>query len=198
MNLGLARGNVRRVLAAGVLISLAAVLAFRILWVGPRRDQLGMRRVELEQGRAEVDRARRAVGRLPVIEAEIERLRRRHAALRRALPESGSAPAVLRELQGMAGQAGLTMEAFTLEAVRVGERFEEWPVRLEMTGGFHDLAAFLDAVGRLPLIVTVSRVSIRALPAGSSAATIAVTCTATTYVFREPGAGEGASMTKEG
>ena len=188
MKVDLPRGSGRRLLAAGVLVSLAVVSAFRILWVGPRRELLAARRVELEQSRAEVARAGREAGRLAVIEAEVERLRRRHAALRRALPGSRDAPALLRGLQGIAAQAGLTMEAFTLEAVRVGERFEEWPVRLEMTGGFHALTAFLDAVRRLPRIVSVGRLSIRALPPGTGAATIAVTCTATTYVLRGPAA----------
>ncbi len=188
MKVDLPRGGGRRLLAAGVLVSLAVVPAFRILWVGPRRELLAARRVELQQSRAEVVRAGREAGRLAVIEADVERLRRRHAALRRALPESRDASALLRGLQGIATQAGLTMEAFTPEAVRAGERFEEWSVRLEMTGGFHALTAFLDAVRRLPRIVSVGGLSIRALPPGTRAASIAVTCTATTYVLRGPAA----------
>ena len=178
-------GTGQRLLAAGVLASLAAVPAFRLLWLEPRRDLLAMRRVELEQGRAGIVRARRAAGRLPGLEAEVERLRGRRAALRRAVPEPGGAATLLRGLQEVAAQSGLTLEAFTFDAVRVREQFEEWSVRLELTGGFHDLVAFLDAVGRLPRIVAVGGMTIRALAAETQAVTIAVTCTATTYVLRE-------------
>ncbi len=181
----LPEGSGYRLLAAGVLLSVASVLAFRLLWVGPRRELVAMRRVELEQSRAEVVRARDAASRLPELEADVERRRRRLAALRRALPGPHEAPALLRGLQGIAARSRLTMEAFTVEATRAGEPFEEWPVRLELTGGFHDLAAFLDEVSRLPRIVTVGRMSIRALAPGTPAATISVTCTATTYVLRE-------------
>lgn len=179
------KGTGQRLLAAGVLASLAAVPAFRLLWLEPRRNLLAMRRVELEQSRAEIVRARRAAGRLPGIEAEVERLRGRHAALRRAVPEPDGASALLRGLQEIAAQSGLTLEAFTFDAVRVREQFEEWSVRLELTGGFHDLVAFLEAVGRLPRIVAVGGMTIRALAAETQAATISVTCTATTYVLRE-------------
>ena len=185
MNPKLAEETRRRLLAAGVLASLATLLAFRVFWVGPQREFLAMRRVELERSRDEIVQARRDAGRLPGLEAEVGRLRRRAAALRRALPEPPDASAVLRGLHGIAEQSGLTMEAFTVEAIRVGEQFEEWPVRLELTGEFHELVAFLDATRRLPRIVTVGPMSIRALPAGTGAATIAVTCTATTYVVRE-------------
>ncbi len=185
MNWSFPEGTGWRLLAAGVLVAAATLPAFRVLWIGPQRESLTMRRVELEQRRDEIVRARRAASRLSELDAEVERLRRRDAALRRALPEPREASAVLRGLQRVAGQAGLTVEAFTLDAVRVGEQFEEWPVRLELTGGFHELIGFLDEVGRLPWVVTVGRVSVRALPAGTPAATIAVTCTATTYVVHE-------------
>ena len=183
----LPEGTPRRLLLAGVLTSLAAVTVFRILWVEPRRDLLAMRRAELEQSRAEVVRVRRAAGRLQALEAEVERLRHRDAALRRALPEPRAASALLRGLQGLAAQSGLTVEAFTLDPIRAGDQLDEWPVRLELTGGFHDLTGFLDAVRRLPRIVTIGRMSIRAVAAQTREATIAVTCTATTYVLRESG-----------
>ena len=182
----------KRLLAAGVLASLAATLAFRIVWVGPQRDLLAMRRAELEQTRVQAARARRAADRLPGLEAEVERLGRRWDALARALPARREASVLLRSLQEIAGRSGLTLEAFALAPVQPREQFEEWPVRLELTGGFHDLTTFLDEVSRLRRIVTISRVSIRALSPGAPTATIAVTCTATTYVLRKPGLEQGA------
>lgn len=185
MSYRLRQGAGKRLLAAGVLASLAVVLAFRMLWVGPQRDLLGIRRAELEQSRAEALRARRAASRLPELEAEVERLLRRRGALGRGLPEAPEAGALLRGLQEIAVQSGLTTETFSLAAVQRREQYEEWSVRLELTGGFHDLMGFLGAVSRLQRIVTVGRVSIRALAPGTRTATIAVTCTATTYVLHE-------------
>ena len=179
-------------LAACVLASLAAMLAFRILWVGPQRDLLALQRAELEQTSGQAARARREAGRLPGLEAEVERLRRRWDGFRPALPAPHDASALLRGLHEMAVRSGLTMKAFALGAAHPGERFEEWPVRLELTGGFHDLTAFLHDVSRQPRIVTVSRMSIRALSPGAPTTTIAVTCTATTYVLRRSGLEEGA------
>ena len=193
MTVKLPAGAAQRLLAVCVLSSLATVAAFRLLWVGPQRDLLAMRRMELEQGRADVVRARRAAGRLAGLEAEVERLRQRHAALGRFLPARHHASGLLRELQGLAAQAGLTMEAFTPEAALPGGQFEEWPVRLELTGGFHELVAFLHEVSRLPRIVIVGQLSIRALDSGTRAATIAVTCIATTYVPR-PTAPDAAAL----
>jgi type IV pilus assembly protein PilO len=188
----------QRLLAAGVLAFLVAAPAFRILWLGPQRDGLEMRRAELDQRRAEVHLARRAAGRLPGLEAEAARLRRRRDELGRSLPKSREAGALLRSLQEIARRSGLTTETFALAAVRPREPFEEWPVRLELTGAFDGLMRFLDEVSRLPRVVTVSRMSIRALPAGTGRRTLAVTCMATTYVLRKSDLEEGAVDERRG
>ena len=190
MRPGLPEGLRSRTLAAGILLPLAVLAAFRLLWVGPRSDLLAMRRVELEQRRAEVVHARRAASRLPGLEAEAERLRGLLEALRRTVPGEREASALLRRLQGIAAHSRLTMQSFTLDATSAREGYEEWPVRLELTGGFHDLATFLDEVSRLPQVVTIGHLSIRALASGTPTATITATCSATTYVLREL-AGDG-------
>ena len=190
MRPGLPEGLRSRTLAAGILLPLAVLAAFRLLWVGPRSDLLAMRRVELEQRRAEVVHARRAASRLPGLEAEAERLRGLLEALRRTVPGEREASALLRRLQGIAAHSRLTMQSFTLAATSAREGYEEWPVRLELTGGFHDLATFLDEVSRLPQVVTIGHLSIRALASGTPTATITATCSATTYVLREL-AGDG-------
>ena len=195
---GPSEGARRRLFAAGVLAALAAAAVFRAAWVEPQRDLLAMRRAELAQRRAEVVEARRAAGRLPGLEAEVGRLGRRREALERALPAPREASALLRRLQEVAARSGLTTETFAFSAVEPGERFEAWPVRLELTGGFGGLAGFLDEVRRLPRLVTVDRMSIRALAPGAGAATIVVTCTATAWVLRGPDRGAGAATGGEG
>ena len=196
MKWSLPEGVRDRTLSAGALLPVAVLAAFRLFFVGPQTDLLAMRRVELEQRRAEVVRARHAAGRLPQLEDEVERLRGRHEALRRSLPAEDDASSVLRSLQELAVRSRLTVRSFALDETSVREEYEEWPVRLELTGGFHELASFLDAVSRLPRIVTIGQLSIRALPSRTPTATIAATCIATTYVLREsaddvdgPGAG---------
>lgn len=185
MRWGLPEGVRDRTLAVGALLPVAALAVFRLLFVGPQTDLLAMRRVELEQRRAEVIRARHVAGRLPQLEHEVERLRGRYEALRRSLPEEDDVSSVLSSLQGMAVRSRLTVQSFTLDETSARDGYEEWPVRLELTGGFHELVSFLDAVGRLPRIVTIGQLSIRALPSGTPTATIAATCIATTYVLRE-------------
>ena len=64
--------------------------------------------------------------------------------------------------RGIAARSRLTMQSFTVDTTHAREAYEEWPVRLELTGGFHDLAAFLDEVSRLPRIVTIGGLAIRA------------------------------------
>ena len=175
-----------RTLAVGILLPVAALATFRVLFVEPQIELLGMRRIELEQRRAEAARARHAAGRLPQLDDEVQRLRGRYEQLKRSLAEEDDASSVLTALQELAVRSRLTVQSFALlDGPSAGEAYEELRVRLELKGGFHELASFLDAVSRLPRIVTIGQLSIRALPAGTPNATIAATCIATTYLLRE-------------
>ena len=102
MKWGLPEGGRDGTLAVGILLPVAALAAFRLLFVEPQIDLLAMRRVELEQRRAEVVRARRAAGRLPQLEDEVRRLRGRHEELSRSLAEEDDASWVLSTLQEIA------------------------------------------------------------------------------------------------
>ena len=176
-------------LVAVVLASCVTVVAARAVWMAPRHDTLRVERQELEQRRLAIGDARRTAGRLPDLDREVDRLERRLRALRRALPEAPEAAVVLRELQALATESGLTLVAFSPRPAASQAQYVAWPVRLELTGRFHQLVRFLDAVTALPRIVTITDLSIQALDPAQPPATITVTCTAATYVLDDAPAG---------
>jgi Tfp pilus assembly protein PilO len=62
----------------------------------------------------------------------------------------------------------------------------EWPITLELDGTYHNLGQFFDRVGRFSRIINVGAVKIKAKDKPQPGSTIAVTCTATTFVLIDP------------
>lgn len=171
-----------RVLAV-LVTSAVAVVAARTAWVAPRRDALAVERLELRQRRVAIRDARLKAARLEELEREGAVLERRLRALVRAFPRAPEAATVLREMQMLAAQSELTVVAFTPLPAGSRPPYATRRVRLELTGRFHELLAFIEAVASLPRLVTLTELSVRALDPPQPSATIRVICTAETYVL---------------
>ena len=105
--------------------------------------------------------------------------------LRTVLPEQRDVANLLRQVQDLAIRSNLTIQGFTPQAVAPRELHEEWPIRLQFEGTYHNLGMFFDRVSKLPRIINVSGVSIRAVEPPELNSTIAGECIATTFVLLE-------------
>ena len=63
------------------------------------------------------------------------------------------------------------------------DTYQEWPINVDVEGSYHNLALFFDRVGRLPRLVNVGNVKVRAQGKQTVSNTIAAQCVATTYVY---------------
>jgi type IV pilus assembly protein PilO len=64
--------------------------------------------------------------------------------------------------------------------------FSEWPIQMDVEGGFHTLGIFFDKISKLSRIVNVSNVSIKQNARGENPnRTILASYTATTFVYNE-------------
>ena len=129
---------------------------------------------------------------------EVGDLEARLESLRPILPEEKDVADLLRRIQTMASQSNLTIRGFRPQAITTRELHAEWPISLELEGTYHNLGLFLDRVSKFPRIINVGGLAI----AGQDrrhrpVTTIAVTCTATTFVLLDPD-GAGRSPAEEG
>lgn len=135
---------------------------------------------------AEIIRARIDERRLPEFRAEVSELNTRLTALRSVLPEQKDVGDLLRRIQTLATQSSLTIRGFKPQAVAVRQQHAEWPISLELEGTYHDLGAFFDKVSRMPRIINISGIEIKARTERDlSASTVAAQCTVTTFVLSD-------------
>jgi len=168
-----------------LLIGVADFVVLDLHLTAPVWDDVSQQRQELTQKRVKVSRALQTASELRTLELDAKDLDARFDGLKEALPGQGDASEILRRLQVLATQSNLSIRAFTPQAVQSRELHTAWPMRLELTGTYHNLEMFLDRVSQLSQVIAISDVLIRAIDPPQPNATIEVECTATMFVLED-------------
>jgi type IV pilus assembly protein PilO len=80
-------------------------------------------------------------------------------ALLKQLPNKQEMDALITDVNQAGLGRGLQFELFKPEAETVSEFYAETPIRVKVTGGYHDIAAFVSDVSKLSRIVTLQNIS---------------------------------------
>jgi len=80
-------------------------------------------------------------------------------ALLKQLPNKQEMDALITDVNQAGLGRGLQFDLFKPEAETVSEFYAETPIRVKVTGGYHDIAAFVSDVSKLSRIVTLQDVS---------------------------------------
>jgi len=183
-------------IAVFVVLSIAGAGAYYYFLDMPAQERIAARTGELEKIRAKIDKGLATARQLPEFRKEVGELQGRLDSLRPILPEEKDAADLLRRVHTLAVQSNLTIRGFKPQAITTRELHAEWPISLEIEGTYHNLGTFLDRVSKFPRIINVSGLAIASRADQQANATIAVTCTATTFVLLDPAAKAAAEPKK--
>jgi type IV pilus assembly protein PilO len=169
-----------------VVLSAAGVYAFQYFYANDREAQLAEKQVELDAVRGRISKAVAIAQQLPAFQAEVKQLEAQLDSLKAVLPEQRDVGEMLRRIQTLAVQSSLVVKNFRPQAVKNLQMHAEWPMTLELDGTYHNLGLFFDRVSKIPRIINVGAIGIRAKDPRATAedgSTISATCVATTFVL---------------
>ena len=164
-------------------LSIAAAGAFYYFYEMPARAAMAVQQTELDTINATIEQGLVAARQLPEFKRKVEVLRAELGARRSTLPEEKDVAELLRGIQTLARQSSLTIRAFKPQPVALKEMHAEWPISLELEGTYHNLGSFLDSVSKFDRLINVGKIDIKTKAKQEPNETIAVTCTATTFVL---------------
>src|SRR5215211_3147098 len=175
-------------LGAFVVLALAGSGLFYWYYEKDARAEMETRTKQLEGLRADIAKGRGTADKLPQFRAQVGDLESRLVNLREVLPEEKDAADLLRRMQTVAVQSNLKIRGFKPSPVVMKQLHAEWPITLELDGTYHNLAIFLDRVGKYTRIVNISGVAIQGKDKPAPNSTISAKCVATTFVLIDPNA----------
>jgi type IV pilus assembly protein PilO len=146
------------VAAAFVVLSLVGI--YMLVW-NEQRPELQRRQAEELQLRQEFkDKHAKAVN-LELYKQQLKDIERSFGALLRQLPGKTEVPSLLVDISQTGLAAGLQEKLFQPEAEQKKDFYAELPIKIRLTGSYHQFGEFVSGIAALPRIVTLHDIDIR-------------------------------------
>lgn len=179
-----------------VAVIIGAVAFF--VYFKPKGQELKSLRADREKLEQEVRDLKVKKQQLDQIETELAGMRTTLKELEVIIPEKREISDILRKIQQLAFDSRLEIIKFAPKGENRKEFYAEWPIPIEVTGSYHNLATFFDRLSNFARIFNVENFSIRRLPSQTDAATISSGFTAKTYYFLDESSAPPKAQPKPG
>jgi len=170
--------------------SLIGVVAVLFIWQVhiPKTAEIRNLEAEITQQQAKIRENDAKIKKLDQLRAEVKSLQERLKILTEQLPPESEVSGLLRQIQGLVNKAGLSLKLWKPDRRRqhASGMYEEIPITLKLTGGYHNVAMFFDSVSKLTRIVNMLNVKMDQPKLGRSGTMeINIDCTAMTFAAVE-------------
>ena len=125
---------------------------------------------------------------LEAYKQQLEEMRTSFGTLLRQLPNETEIETLLTDISQTGISAGLEIDYFKPEGLRPKEFYSEYPIKLKVTGRYHEFAEFISGVAALPRIVTVQDIAIKPSDAKKGGVKLTMELTAITYQYLDESA----------
>jgi len=164
-------------------IAVAIVAGYFFLYYQDKAEELkALHAQELELQR-KLSEVRSIAANIAAFEAEIEDLEIKLKTALRQLPNNKELEVLLTDISNLGKTAGVEIRSFKRENEVVHDFYAEVPIKIELTGEFHDVAQFFDLVSKLPRIVNMGALSIGIMSEDEDKTVLSIKGTATTFRF---------------
>ena len=169
----------------GASLAAAALVGglFYYFYYSPTVEERDQKAARLETLQKEIRALEVTANKLQEFQREVQLLEAKLETLKRILPQSKETPDLMRKVQALASQSNLGIKVFTPQAVVNKDFYQEWPIKVEVQGTYHNLGLFFDRVSRLSRLVNVGDLKIASIPNQTGSTTINAACVATTFVY---------------
>jgi type IV pilus assembly protein PilO len=178
-----------------LLIGIIGALLY-FVWFKPKNVELANLKEERAKIEGEVRNLKSKKIQLDKIEIEIAVLNETLKDLEAIIPKRREIWNILSNMQQLANNSRLRIEKFDVKGEIRKEFYFEWPIDLEITGDYHNLALFFDRLSNFSRLFNIEDFSIKALQRQTDTNTISASYTAKTYIFREESPGKAGTKAK--
>ncbi|MGB5279525.1 MAG: type 4a pilus biogenesis protein PilO [Gammaproteobacteria bacterium] len=164
-----------------ILCVLIAVAGY-FLVTTPKLEELEKAEKEEATLRATFDQKAQKAANLDAYKQQLDEMRQSFGALLRQLPNKTEIETLLTDISQTGISSGLEIDLFKPEGLIPKDFYAEYPIKLKVTGRYHEFAQFVSGVAALPRIVTLKDIEI--LPASKdSGVKLSMELTAVTYQY---------------
>jgi type IV pilus assembly protein PilO len=147
--------------AVALAFVLLSVLGIYMLVWNEQRPELQRHQEEEQRLRQEYhDKHAKAVN-LEIYKQQLKDIERSFGALLRQLPGKTEVPSLLIDISQTGLAAGLQEKLFQPEAEQRKDFYAELPIKIRLTGSYHQFGEFVSGIAALPRIVTLHDIDVK-------------------------------------
>ncbi len=181
-NIGTAPMIVKSILIIVLCVIVATAAYFTI--TTPKLKELKKSEKEEVTLKATFDEKQAKAANLEAYKQQLDEMRQSFGALLRQLPNKTEIETLLTDISQTGISSGLEIDLFQPEGLSPRDFYAEYPIKLKVTGRYHQFAQFVSGVAALPRIVTLQDINIE--PASKDAgAKLIMEVTAITYQYMD-------------
>lgn len=150
-----------RKIALAVAIPLLVLVGYYFLIVSPRTTRTAQLVTHIDEMLQERDRKTFEAAQMPERQKEVDQLDKQLKLALTRLPDEKEIPELLSSISNLGRDSGLEILVFRQMPEGYQEFYAEVPVDMQVRGGYHQVAQFLDRVGKLDRIVNVSNIVVK-------------------------------------
>lgn len=154
----------------------------------PKKTEIKNLEDQIQKLAAEIRANDDKIKKLDELRAEVKSLQAQLKLLTEQLPPETEVSGLLRQIQNLVTQSGLTLKLWKPEKrkTHASGLYEEIPISLELSGGYHNVGVFFDRVSRLTRIVNMLNLKMGSAKLEKSGVlNIKINCTAMTFAAVE-------------
>jgi type IV pilus assembly protein PilO len=176
-----------RVYGFGAFVLISCVLFIYFVHI-PMTTQIKQLEKDLSGLQATIKSNDEKIKKLDDLRAEVKMLEERLHQLTEQLPPETEVSGLLRQIQNFVSQSGLTLKLWRPDKRKTHSSglYEEIPINLELSGGYHDLGFFFDRVSKMTRIVNMLNIKMSGASMNKAGdMDIKISCTAMTFAAAE-------------
>jgi type IV pilus assembly protein PilO len=148
--------------AAVIALVFAVVLGLGIYWfiVKDKAPQLGRVKAEEQQLRLTFENKQRKAANYDDYKTQLAQIEQSFGTMLRQLPGETEIPSLIVDISQTGLAAGLQEKLFEPQSEVPKDFYAEKPIKIRLTGGYHEIGNFVSGIAALPRIVTLHNINI--------------------------------------
>lgn len=156
----LSRLNLPAKIAIGAVLMVLSGVVYFVVFYGDLATSIKAEQGKERQLQSDLADARKAQHAYQLDLAELTDRQQRQRELNKILPATTEYPAFLSAIQSVANVAGVNLSAWTPQDEAPELFYARVPMRVELTGRYHQIAKFFYNVGQLDRIINIENITL--------------------------------------
>lgn len=167
-------------------VVMSVLLLYFLVW-NSKKDELAQFEREETKLREEFRTKHGKAVNLDLYKQQLADIEKSFGAMLRQLPGKTEVDSLLIDISQTGTAAGLTQQLFQPQPQQNRDFYAELPIKIRLTGNYHQMGGFVSGIANLPRIVTLHDVAIKPVDKAAGFDQLQLDVTAKTYRYLDEG-----------